>query len=260
MNPRISRRSLMLAALISGMSALPQTASATVVEFQTVMGDFEVNLYDGTTPVAVINFLNYVNSGAYTSSVYHRSMPGFIVQGGGFRYNGVPGVLDNIPTNAGILNEPILSNVAGTIAMAKFGDDPNSATSQWFFNLADNSANLDLQNGGFTAFGEVVGNGMDVVNAIAGLQRFNFGGAFTDLPLQNFTPPADYDANSLIIVTAIIVTDTTVDSAGLAGLNPPLNTLINAPPPPPPATGGGGGSLSLFALLGLLLTYRLRRA
>jgi cyclophilin family peptidyl-prolyl cis-trans isomerase len=262
MNPRICRRSFWLAALISTLSALPQTASATVVEFQTVMGNFEVNLYDVTTPITVINFVNYVNSGAYTSSVYHRSVPGFIVQGGGFRYNGVPGVLDTIPTNPGILNEPILSNVVGTIAMAKLGDDPNSATSQWFFNLADNSANLDLQNGGFTAFGEVIGDGMDVVNAIAALDRFNFGGAFGELPLRDFTPPADYDANSLIIVTAIVVTDLAIDSAGLAGLNPTLNTLLNAPPPPPPATGGsgGGGSLSFFALLGLLLTYRLRRA
>ena len=261
MNKRISRRSLMLAALISGMSVLPQTASATIVEFQTVMGTFEVNLYDNTTPITVINFLNYVNNGEYTNSVYHRTVPDFIVQGGGFSYDGVPGVLAPIPTRPAILNEPILSNVTGTIAMAKLGNDPNSATNQWFFNLADNSQNLDLQNGGFTAFGEVVGDGMDVVNAIAALQRYNFGGALTDLPLQNYTPPADFDANNLIIITAIVVTDTTVDSAGLAGLNPPLNTLINATPPPPPTNGGGGGgSFSFFALFGLLLTYRFRRA
>ena len=208
------------------------------------------------------NFLGYVNNGSYTNSVFHRSVPGFIVQGGGFRYDGVPGDTANIPARPAILNEPILSNVTGTIAMAKLGsgsDPATSATNQWFFNLADNSQNLDLQNAGFTAFGEVVGNGMDVVNAIAALPRFSTG-AFTDLPLQNYTPPADYDANNLVIITAIIVTDSTADSAGLAGLDPPLNTLINAPPPPPPATGGGGGSFSFFALLGLLLTYRLRRA
>jgi hypothetical protein len=146
--------------------------------------------------------------------------------------------------------------------MAKLGNDPNSATNQWFFNLADNSPNLDLQNGGFTVFGEVVGNGMDVVNDIVALQTFNFGGTFTDLPLQNFAIGADFDANNLVIVEAITVIDTTVNSAELAGLNPVVNTLINAPPPPPPATsgGGGGGSLSFFALFGLLLTYRLRRA
>jgi cyclophilin family peptidyl-prolyl cis-trans isomerase len=262
MNRRISRRSLWLATLITGMSAAPQIANATVVEFQTVMGNFEVNLYDTTTPITVTNFLSYVNNGNYTNSVFHRSVPGFIVQGGGFSYEGVPGVLPDIPARPAILNEPILSNVTGTIAMAKFGNDPNSATNQWFFNLANNSANLDLQNGGFTAFGEVVGNGMDVVNAIAALPRFNFGGASAEIPLQNYTPPADFDANNLIIITAIIVTDSTADSAGLAGLNPPVNTLINAPAPPPPTNGGGGGggSLSLFALLGLLLTYRLRRA
>jgi len=260
MNRRISRRGLWLAALISGMSVLPQMAGATVVRFETVMGNFEVNLYDTTTPITVTNFLGYVNNGSYTNSVFHRSVPGFIVQGGGFIYDGVPGVLPPIPARPAILNEPILSNVTGTIAMAKFGNDPNSATNQWFFNLADNSPNLDLQNGGFTAFGEVVGNGMDVVNAIAALPRFNFGGAFTEIPLQNYTPPADFDANNLIIITAIIVTDSTTDSAGLAGLNPVVNTLINAPPPPPIDPGGGGGSLSFFALFGLLLTYRLRRA
>jgi len=149
--------------------------------------------------------------------------------------------------------------------MAKLGNDPNSATSQWFFNLADNSGvppnGLDSQNSGFTAFGEVDANGMAILNAIAALPRFSFGGALAELPLQNYTPPATPDATNLMIVTAIIVTDTTVDSAGVAGLNPPLNTTP-APTTPPPTNGGGGGggSLSFFALLGLLLTYRLRRA
>ena len=268
MNPRISRRSLMLAALIASTSALTQTASATVVEFQTVMGNFEVNLYDNATPATVANFLNYVNNGAYSNSIYHRSVPGFIVQGGGFIFDAI--TLDNTPliTNPAVVNEPVFSNVAGTIAMAKLGNDPNSATSQWFFNLADNSGSppngLDSQNEGFTVFGEVDANGMAIMTAIAALPRFNltatFGNSFGELPLQNnYTAPATPDGTNLIVVTDIIVTDTTVDSAGVAGLNPPLNTT---PPPttPPPTSGGGGGSFSFFALFGLLLTYRLRSA
>jgi peptidyl-prolyl cis-trans isomerase A (cyclophilin A) len=268
MNPRISRRSLMLAALISGMSALPQTASATIVEFQTVMGNFEVNLYDNATPATVANFMNYVNNGAYTNTVIHRSIPGFVVQGGGLTFNAITTVSaatlvnNRIPTDPPVINEPEFSNVAGTIAMAR-SNNINSATSQWFFNLVDNSAGnaqLDSQNEGFTVFGEVIGNGMDVVNLIEAEQTFNFGGELSNLPLQDYTPPDPFDGTHLIIISAIIVTDTTVDSAGVAGLNPPLNTANNTPPPPPPATGGGGGSFSFFALFGLLLTYRFSRS
>jgi cyclophilin family peptidyl-prolyl cis-trans isomerase len=260
MNKRISRRSLVLAALISGMSVLAPNASATVVEFQTVMGNFEVNLYDNDTPATVANFLEYVNNGAYSNSIFHRSVPGFIVQGGGFVFDDITLAIDPLITNPTVINEPVFSNVAGTIAMAKLGGDPNSATSQWFFNLVDNSGNLDSQNGGFTAFGEVDANGMAILNAIEALPRFNFGGALAELPLQNYTAPADPDATNLMIVTAVVITDTTVDSAGIAGLNPPLTTASNNPPPTIGGGSSGGGGFSLFTLLGLLLVYRLRRA
>ena len=84
-------------------------------------------------------------------------------------------------------NEPFISNIRGTIAMAKLGGDPNSATSQWFINLADNSANLDTQNGGFTVFGHVTGNGMSVADAIAMLNRVNVGSPFDALPVRDYT-------------------------------------------------------------------------
>ena len=266
MNPGINRHSLLLAALISGTAIYPGISSATVVEFQTVMGNFEVNLYDNDTPATVANFLDYLNNGAYTNSVYHRSAPGFVVQGGGFTFDmGLP--LDTIPTNPAVTNEPEFSNVRGTIAMAKLGNDPNSATSQWFFNLADNSANLDGQNDGFTVFGEVVGNGMDVIDAIAALPVYNFTAPTDNLPLRNytandFTNNVPVDGTHLVIVNAVIVSDSTVDSA--AGLNPPLNTANSGggtpPPPPAPASGGGGGSFGVFGLLALLFGYRFRRA
>jgi cyclophilin family peptidyl-prolyl cis-trans isomerase len=248
----------LLAALISIASIVPNTSDATIVEFQTVMGNFEVNLYDNATPATVANFLAYVNSGDYTNTIYHRTVSGFIVQGGGFTFDrDLVGVTE--PPVAGITsrptvnNEPAFSNVRGTIAMAKLGNDPNSATNQWFFNLSNNSANLDVQNSGFTVFGEVVGNGMTVVDAIAALPNFPFGGAFDDLPLRDYVA-ADFNNNVLlqqehmVIVNAIIVTDTTVDSA--AGLNPPANTANSGGG----GLGGdsGGGSLNFWAIFMLL--------
>jgi cyclophilin family peptidyl-prolyl cis-trans isomerase len=83
-----------------------------------------------------------------------------------------------MPTDPKILNEPNHTNIRGTIAMAKLGGDPNSATNQWFFNLADNSGGspaLDTQNGGFTVFGRVIGDGMSVIDSITGLPYGDFG-------------------------------------------------------------------------------------
>ncbi|MCH9696200.1 MAG: peptidylprolyl isomerase [Gammaproteobacteria bacterium] len=234
-------------------------SNATIIEFQTSLGNFQVNLYDETTPASVTNFLNYVNNGAYSDSIVHRSVPGFIIQGGGFAYDGTAtNPVVDIPADPAVTNEPTYSNLRGTIAMAKISGDPNSATNQWFINLADNSASLDPQNGGFTVFGEVTGNGMDVVDAIAALPRFAFNPPLNEMPLQNFTS-TDFnnavipDDTQFIIVSAVIVTDTTVNSA--AGLNPAPNTLINAGGggTPPPATGGGGGSFDLLLLLSLML-------
>jgi peptidyl-prolyl cis-trans isomerase A (cyclophilin A) len=263
MNQRTRLRGTVLAAIISGSTLLPGLASATVVEFQTVMGNFEVNLYDNGTPQTVANFLSYVNSGAYNDAIVHRSVPGFVVQGGGFFYDpGVP--ISPITANAPVVNEPEYANVRGTIAMAKLAGDANSATNQWFFNLANNTGDLDGQNGGFTVFGQVVGDGMDVVDAIAALPTYAFAAPFSQIPLTNYTAGATVDDTHLIIISSISVTDATVDSAGAAGLTPAPNTAGTVTPPPvtPPATGGGGGgggSLGFASLVGLMLCMRRRR-
>ena len=131
---------------------LSTPSMATIVEFETSQGNFKVNLHDQTTPITVANFLKYVNDGDYTDTVIHRVEPVFVMQGGGFKFPGdFP--LTAIDTDSAIQNEPVYSNVRGTIAMAKVGGNVNSATSQWFVNLANNaggSSQLDTQNGGFT--------------------------------------------------------------------------------------------------------------
>ncbi|TAN67041.1 MAG: peptidylprolyl isomerase [Methylobacter sp.] len=158
--------------------AVPTVCSAAVVaRMQTSLGIIDVQLYDTKAPLTVANFLSYAKSGAYANSIIHRSVPGFIIQGGGFAWNDTTNQLSYVATNPPVMNEYSAdrSNLRGTIAMAKQGSDPNSATNQWFFNLADNSANLDLQNGGFTVFGQVLNAGMGVVDAIAALPRVNAG-------------------------------------------------------------------------------------
>lgn len=157
-------------------------ATDSFVQVSTSMGNFTLGLFRDTSPKSVENFLVYVKSGAYQNAIFHRSVPGFIVQTGGFT---VGGNLPAIPTNPPVVNEYNRSNLRGTVAMAKLEGDPDSATSQWFVNLADNSENLDNQNGGFTVFARVMDGGMPVWDAIAALPKYDLGGAFTDLPLQN---------------------------------------------------------------------------
>jgi peptidyl-prolyl cis-trans isomerase A (cyclophilin A) len=180
--------------------------------FNTSLGGGVTNvvLFDqpgAGAPLTVQNFQNYVSRGAYRNSIIHRSVPGFVVQGGGFTVDGLDEVLEQTPRSgadavdviskdAPVRNEfsANRSNLRGTIAMAKVGNNPNSATSEWFFNLANNSRNLDNQNGGFTVFGQVRGRGdLNVIDAIASLPVFGatsfFGqSAFTDLPLSVANP------------------------------------------------------------------------
>ncbi len=136
------------------------------VRLETSLGDIVIELVDDA-PVTTENFLQYVEDGFYDGTIFHRVVPDFVVQGGGF----LPGNVAQEGVRDPIVNEfsPSRSNVRGTVAMAKLGGDPDSATSQFFFNLDDNSgppSNLDTQNGGFTVFANVV-EGMDVVDSIA---------------------------------------------------------------------------------------------
>jgi cyclophilin family peptidyl-prolyl cis-trans isomerase len=173
---------------------------------ETSDGAIPIQLTPQVAPLTVANFVEYAQSGRYENSFIHRSVPGFVVQGGGFfldeREDGI--FIEPVPTFDPVVNEPNVSNRRGTVAMAKLGGDPDSATSQWFFNLVDNGAILDDQNGGFTVFGEVIGNGMTVVDAIAGIPVYDasehLGAPFGQLPLRE----PELIISSLVTINRVI--------------------------------------------------------
>jgi peptidyl-prolyl cis-trans isomerase A (cyclophilin A) len=143
---------------------LPDNAFPSV-KLETSMGDIVVELNRRRAPVTANNFLRYVLAGAYDNTIFHRVMPGFVVQGGGYTET-----IEERELFPPIINESGngLKNQMMTVSMARF-DDPHSATNQFFFNLADNeSLNPGRRNWGYAVFGEVI-EGWDVVMAISGV-------------------------------------------------------------------------------------------
>lgn len=177
--------------------AAPGALLATEVTMSTPFGDVQIDLLEGDAPNTVANFMSYVNARAYRHSIIHRVTPGFVVQGGGYRFNGHNIV--QIPAGDPIANEANLSNVRGTLSMAKLSGDPDSATIEWFINLADNT-NLDSSNGGYTVFGRVLGDGMDIIDQIAALETWNAGGALSELPLIDYPGSGLLEAEYLVLV------------------------------------------------------------
>ncbi len=154
------RLTLCLVAL-AAIVVLPTTASAQKVKMETNRGVIVIELDAAKAPISVKNFLGYVEAGFYNGLIFHRIIPGFMIQGGGFDQNVV-----KKPTRPPIKLEAGngLSNKRGTLAMARTGVK-DSATSQFFINHVDN-ARLDTYGGGYAVFGKVV-EGMDVVDKIA---------------------------------------------------------------------------------------------
>jgi cyclophilin family peptidyl-prolyl cis-trans isomerase len=181
----------------------PTTLSNTVV-VNSSMGDFLIQLFPTNAPATVANFLDYVTNGDYENMIIHRSVPGFVIQTGGYSNNTS---LSAIPTFPPVTGEPGLSNLTGTVAMA-LSSGPNSATDQWFINLADNSSALDNASDGgpFTVFGQVIGNGISVAQAIAALPTNDFSGyygsAFRTVPLQGWTN-GTVNLDNLVTITNI---------------------------------------------------------
>lgn len=207
---------------VLGLQAEETGLVNTILRFNTNVAladgtsSFDIELFDHsassatrTTPITVANFLSYILDGSYTNSLIHRSVSGFVVQGGGFTWPQVSvieagGVPLPISKKAPIVNEAGNANLIGTIAMAKLSGDPDSATSQWFINLADNEA-LDNQNGGFTVFGKVV-SGMELVSAIGANATYNFSSyfyyntPFDELPLRPPFQSIDIDGAVMTVL------------------------------------------------------------
>ncbi|KYL32426.1 peptidylprolyl isomerase [Pseudoalteromonas agarivorans] len=235
------------------------TSQATIVEMQTSHGVIELNLFDQQAPNTVANFLSYIEDDAYNQTVIHRSVSDFVIQGGGFTFTDE---LVPITTKPTVVNEPVLSNVKGTIAMAKLANDENSATSQWFFNMVDNSEALDTQNGGFTVFGQITTQSQATLDNIAGLVHCG------DIPLVDITSEqcsssdvALSSANFVTINSVVVLDD---DPLSSANLNPTANTLISQDDSSAEAgsSSSSGGSMGVgFCLIALLgVGKRLKRA
>lgn len=184
--------------------AVPGVTGTQFARFQTVLGAFAVELRNDVAPRHVANFLSYARENLYSNSFIHRAAsfengPISIIQGGGYR---LPGP-STIPKFAAVPLEYNLANARGTIAAART-NDPNSATSEWFINVRDNSAILgpNAQSPGYTVFGRVLGTGMTVVDALAATPVVTtFSAPFNELPLRNYTGGDPTEANLLVVPT-----------------------------------------------------------
>jgi len=179
------------------------SVTGPIVQFNTILGSYNAELYTSAAPINAANFLTYVNAGSYTNSFIDRSVPGFVVQGGS--YDIVSGSIAAIPTSAPVVLEYNLPNALGTLAAARTSV-LNSATSAWYINTVDNSTNLGPTNaGGYTVFGRILGTGMTVVNAIASLPVYNVNsGQFPNLPVYNYNSTSgSLTTSNLVMVNSI---------------------------------------------------------
>lgn len=155
-------------------------STSNIVKLQTSMGDIVIELNRQAAPVTVKNFLGYVEAGFYDDTIFHRVIPGFMIQGGGFTEQ-----MTRKETRDPIINEAKngLSNMRGTTAMARTSN-PNSATSQFFINHSDNEFlnYIDENKAGYAVFGKVT-EGMDIVDAIAAVKTTTRNG-MDDVPVE----------------------------------------------------------------------------
>ncbi len=177
--------SALLLIMLLGLSPVAEASYATI---KTTLGTIVVELDDAKAPISVANFKMYAKEGFYDKTLFHRVIPGFMVQGGGFDHHGAyPQTMHKKPgAKAGIKNEWTNGekNKRATLAMARLGNQPDSATNQFFINLADNDFLDQPRDGaGYAVFAKVIG-GMGVVDKIAGVPTTQLPNGMGDVPTQ----------------------------------------------------------------------------
>lgn len=219
-----ARFNRLLPRLVVALCALPSLALATLVRVETAAGPVDIELYDTQVAATVNNFLNYVRAGDYDGMFMHRlTKPGgsglSVLQGGGFTYRNA--TLATVTSRGNIANEfsATRPNARGTVAMAKIGGNPNSASSQWYINYGDNpSLDSTSNNGGFTVFGRVTPTTMAVVDRLSAVTTVDANGttytAFGELPVYQVPVGRSLTADDLLTVSTarILPTTTTTDS------------------------------------------------
>ena len=243
-------------------------AENPVVRFTTTLGAFDVELCDeasvlcfGAAPGTVANFLGYVDRNAYADSIIHRSVPGFVIQGGSFNLVEGP-LVTSLVTDPAVLNEFNQPNRRGTLSVPLLGDGPtpchtqeDSGTSGWFVNLVNNAPSLDC--GLFTVFGVVMGDGMAGVGAIAGLPLLEYFDAGPPPTAPQFLLPLFEPQNLITAFSTVPVTQeffdlATAEEGPLLTLDDVANGFIlaNIARVPEPGAGAAGlvAALSLAAL------------
>ncbi len=176
--------------------------SKTFARITTVAGYMNLRLYPNHAPITVNNFKHYANEAAWDNHIFHRSVADFVIQAGGKTVNGSNQIVD-VHDHGNITNEPALSNVRGTIAMARAVDgnpattnDQNSANNQWYLNVKDNTS-LNTNDGGFTVFGELLNDGsLEVMDTINKFPTGNAGGDLSEIPVRDLSLPQQ-DPNGL---------------------------------------------------------------
>lgn len=177
-------KSSLIKSLVLSTTLMASTAAlaAPLVQFETTLGSFTIDLNAQQAPISVTNFLKYVDDGSYVGSVFHRVIPGFMAQGGGFNEK-----LEKLPTYAPIKNEANngLKNKTATVAMARTSD-PDSASRQFFINYANNEfLDKSAQSDGYAVFGTVI-DGFDVVQKMA-MEPTTTVGHMADVPIKTIT-------------------------------------------------------------------------
>lgn len=202
----------------------PDVASAA--RMVTDLGNMDFAFYPESAPLTVANFLDYANRGDFTNTFVHRGISNFVIQGGAFRADATASA---VPTQPPVVNEPEITNAAGTVAMARRPSDPNSATNQFFINLSDNSQLLNSQNEGFTVFARIAGNGMTVAKSIGDLPTADYSsvnGALETTPVRTTPPPVVYDPSILVRILSV----NPVAPLGFTAVSPSsavANTAVN---------------------------------